>query len=407
MASAKFYIEKRRNITGVLRVEKVPIYLFFSFNGKRFQYYTGERIDAKYWDERKHRVKPGFPGAMEINGLLEQMSEQAYRFYRNKRLQGSIPTIEEFKAEFSGHSIQTPAKTLFNYYEEYIESKKLSASENSIKKYQTNLNHLRDFSRISKFTVEFGSITDAFLDKYLQFFINNLKHNNNTISRNIRILKSFLNWASKRGYNQNLNYRNFSFGGFSGEIIYLTMEELMRMYNLPIQNERLARVRDIFCFGCFTGLRYSDVKNLKKTDVRGEFIRSTSIKTRDLLNVPLNSFSKALLQKYGNFPTEYCFPVMSNQKMNDYLKELGQLASLDEQITLVEFKGPDRIETIYFKYQLLSTHVARKTFVTNAYRQGIPTEVIMKITNHKSHQTVARYLKIEEKQIRDAMLKIF
>lgn len=407
MASAKFYIEKRRNASGEIRTEKVPIYLFFSFNGKRFQYYTGERIDTRYWDDKKHRVKSGFPGAMEINSILEHLSEKAYRFYRNKRLSGVIPSIEEFKAEFNGQVPQTLAKGIFDYYQEYIESKRLSASGNSIKKYQTNLNHLRDFGKWSRYTVEFESINDAFLDKYLQFFISGLKHNNNTISRNVRILKSFLNWATKRGYNNKLDYRNFSFGGFSGEIIYLTMEELMHLYNLEIENEKLARVRDIFCFGCFTGLRYSDVKNLKKPDIRGDTIRSTSIKTRDQLNVPLNAYSKSLLAKYDRIPIDYCFPVMSNQKMNDYLKELGKLAGFNEPISLVEFRGSSRIETTYFKYQLLTTHVARKTFVTNAYQRGLPTEVIMKITNHKSHQTMARYLKIDERQVAEAMRKIF
>lgn len=407
MASAKFYLEKRRTPSGEIRSEKVPIYLFFSFNGRRFQFYTGERIDFKYWDDKKQRIKAAFPGAFEINALLEQLSEKAYRFYRSKRLDGHIPTIEEFKSEFSGKTERKGTKTLFEYYEEYIQSKKLSASENSIKKYRTNLNHLRDFSRHYKFTVEFESINDAFLDKYLQFFIHDLKHNNNTISRNVRILKSFMNWATKRGHNQRLDYRNFSFGGFAGEIIYLSLEELMHLYTLDIQNEKLARVRDIFCFGCFTGLRYSDVKNLKKEDIRGDIIRSTSIKTRDQLNVPLNAYSKALLAKYSHFPMDYCFPVMSNQKMNDYLKELGEVAGLNEEVGMVEFKGPERIETKYFKYQLLTTHVARKTFVTNAYRQGLPTEVIMKITNHKSHQTMARYLKIDEKQVQEAMQKIF
>lgn len=407
MASAKFYTEKRRNTTGVIRTDKVPIYLFFSFNGKRFQHYTGERIDFKYWDEKKQRVKPNFPGAFEINAILEQMSEKAYRFYRERRLAGVTPTIEEFKAEFSGVSTVVQARNIFSYYQEYIDTKKISASWSSIKKYQTNLTHLKEFAQARKYKVEFDSIDDSFLDKYLNFFIYDMEHTNNTISRNIRILKTFLNWATKRGYNSKLDYRNFTFKGFDGEIIYLTMNELMHLSTMEIANEKLAKVRDIFCFGCFTGLRYSDIQNLKKEDVRGEFIRSYSIKTKDQLCIPLNDFSKALIDKYSNYPIEFCFPAPSNQKMNDYLKDLGELAGFNEEINVVQFRGAERVEIKYLKYQLLTTHVARKTFVTNAHQRGIPTETIMKITNHKNHQTVARYLKIEEQQILEAMQKIF
>lgn len=407
MASAKFYLEKRRTTAGEIRTEKVPIYLFFSFNGKRFQHYTGERIDSKYWDDKKQRVKPNYPGAFEVNAILEQLSERAYRFYREKRLASIIPTVEEFKAEFTGTTVQAQSRNIFSYYQEYIDSKKISSSWSSIKKYQTNLTHLKEFAQARKFKVEFDSINDSFFDKYLNFFIYDLEHTNNTISRNIRILKTFLNWATKRGYNSSLAFRNFTYKGFDSEIIYLTMDELMHLSTMDITNEKLAKVRDIFCFGCFTGLRYSDIQNLKKEDVRGDFIRSFSIKTRDQLCVPLNTFSKALLEKYSIYPIENCFPAPSNQKMNDYLKELGQLAGFTEEINLVQFRGSSRIEVKYFKYQLLTTHVARKTFVTNAHQRGIPTETIMKITNHKNHQTVARYLKIEEQQILEAMLKIF
>lgn len=407
MASAKYYIEKRKTASGGIRTEKVPIYLFFSFNGKRFQFYTGERIDSKYWDDKKQRIKPNYPGAFEINAILEHLSEKAYRFYRERRLAGVVPTVEDFKTEFAGTPSQSNPKSLFDFYQEYIESKKIGGNLNSIKKYQTNLTHLKEFAITRHFKVEFDSINDAFFDKYLNFFIYDLEHTNNTISRNIRILKTFLNWATKRGYNTKMDFKNFSFKGFDGEIIYLTMDELKHLSGLAISNEKLSKVRDIFCFGCYTGLRYSDIQNLKKEDIRGDFIRSISIKTRDQLCIPLNEYSKALIQKYAHYPIDFCFPAPSNQKMNDYLKELGQLAGFSEEINLVQFRGAKRIEIKYFKYQLLTTHVARKTFVTNAHQQGVPTETIMKITNHKNHQTVARYLKIEEQQMLEAMRKIF
>lgn len=407
MASAKFYIEKRRNSKGKIKIERVPIYLYFSYNGKRFQYYTGERIDSKFWDQKKCRVKSSYPGSFELNALLDQLSEKAYRFYRERRIAGSIPGLEEFRNEFSSAPKTDQVKTVFNYYQEYLESIRSSIGHNTIKKYTTTYNHLLQFVSSRKMELTFNSFDDHFINSFINFSIGELKHNNNTIAKSIKIIKTFLHWATKRGYNSKLDFHHFTFKGFEGEIIYLSMDELMTLYKTKLDKDHLNKARDIFCFGCFTGLRYSDIKNLKRVDVRGDFIRSISIKTRDQICVPLNQFSKSLLEKYANYPSSLCFPVMSNQKMNEYLKEIGKEAGLNEIINHVSFQGTKRIENKYYKYQLLTTHVARKTFVSNAHQKGIPIETIMKITNHKNHKTVARYMKIEEQQVFDAMQKIF
>ena len=133
----------------------------------------------------------------------------------------------------------------------------------------------------------------------------------------------------------------------------------------------------LFC--CFTGLRYSDVHNLKKSDIRDGYIEITTVKTAERLIIELNNHSKAILDKYKDveFEGHKALPVISNQKMNDYLKELGELAEINEPVSETYYKGSRRIDTITPKYALLGTHAGRRTFICNALALGIPAQVVM------------------------------
>ena len=345
MATIKYYLEKRRTKDSKVNQMDLPIYLIFTFDGKRFQYKTEERVDQKHWDSSKQRVKSGVSSSFEINMLLDKYQEELLSIYRRAKLSGLSPTVQYIKSEFIYGYHSTP-KSFVEHYQEFLNDKKVKLSEASIKKYTTLKNHLTDFQQKKKYVLEYGSINDEFFAAFLSYYLDVLNLNNNTINRNIKTLKSFLNWASVRGYNRFFNYKRFSFKGFDSEIIYLTTSELQTLYSKEIENMKLERVRDIFCFGCFTGLRYSDIKNLKWQNIREDYIRSFSIKTKDQLSVPLNNFSKEILSKYRGYDTEYCFPVYSNQKMNEYLKELGEYCEIDTPINYVQYKGSERVEEI-------------------------------------------------------------
>ncbi len=163
----------------------------------------------------------------------------------------------------------------------------------------------------------------------------------------------------------------------------------------------------MFCFGCFTGLRYSDIYALNKSQISNDSIKIRIQKTRDNLIIPLNDYSRSILSKYKDWPGEKALPVYSNQKMNEHLKELGKLAGFDTPVTRYRYRGATRVEETMPKYKVMTTHMARKTFITNAFRKNIPAEVIMKLSNHKSHKVLERYNKVSEEQKRDAMKKAF
>jgi integrase len=187
----------------------------------------------------------------------------------------------------------------------------------------------------------------------------------------------------------------------SKEVIYLEWEELLELYSFKFSENKpsLPAVRDVFCFCCFTGLRYSDVAKLKKSDIKKNHITVVTQKTIDSLIIELNDYSRAILAKYENvgLPNDKALPVISNVKMNEHLKEMGKITGLNSSQRIIYFKGSQRYEEVLPKYALLTTHCGRRTFVVNGLRLGIPAEVIMKWTGHSDYKAMKPYVKIVDK----------
>ena len=189
----------------------------------------------------------------------------------------------------------------------------------------------------------------------------------------------------------------------------MTWEELTRLreFEIPPAKQSLDRVRDVFLFQCFTRLRYSDVYNLRRSDIKEDHIEVTTIKTSDSLVIELNKHSKAILEKYQDVVFEYdkALPVITNQKMNEYLKELAELAGINGPIRQTYYKGNERINEVTPKYALLGTHAGRRTFICNALALGIPPQVVMKWTGHSDYKAMKPSIDIADDIKANAMSK--
>ena len=217
-----------------------------------------------------------------------------------------------------------------------------------------------------------------------------------------------MRWADKKGYIENKEYIDFEprlKTVKDKEVVYLTWEELMRVYNLsfPGNKKYLERVRDVFCFQCFTSLRYSDVAKLKREDIVDDVMKVVTEKTGDTIRIELNKYSRAILEKYTD--DEKPLPVPSNQKMNEWVKEVCFLAGIDTPITSVYYKGADRIEEVHPKYELIGTHTGRRTFICNALTMGIPASTVMEWTGHSDYKAMKPYIKIADQEKAKAMKK--
>lgn len=369
------------------------------------KYSTGETINPKYWNDKKQRAKKSLTGSLELNGLLKRIDEEANKIYREAKTFGKNLTNEYFKEclEKELHLSGKASLNFFDYFKEFIEVQRSFKVAKTILKYEGLQKHLLNFQSKKRITVSFENIDTRFYEVFTTYSINDLHHVNNTITKHIKTLKTFLRWATERGYNKNVTFLKFKATERDADIIYLTQDELFMLYKLDLSdNPDLDKVRDTFCFGCFTGLRYSDIMRVNKDNVKQGEINFVSEKTTEKINIPLNSYSEAILKKH-----KYALPVLPNQKTNDLLKELGEFAGIKEPVMITRFRGAEEVQMIKPKYKFIGTHTARRTFVTLSLEKGMRAETVMGITGHKQYATFKKYIKITNKVKRVEMKQIW
>lgn len=389
------------------------------WNGNTVAFNVGYRVAIDKWSLETQRCKNGTShgkakiSASDINKAIQTMEDAVAAVFYDFESTNRIPTAEQLRSAYNVAIGKEKSPDEQNSIS-FVANKFIlrSGSENAwtkgtITKVTTVTGHLVEILG----DIPINDITEASLAKVMTALIKE-DHRNTTVTKDLKIVKWFLRWAKRNRYYSGDAHETFApkLKGISGklkEIIFLTWTELLDLYKLEIANQSLANVRDVFCFCCFTGLRYSDVAKLKKVDVHDNTITIVTTKTDEVLKIDLNKYSKALLEKYRGIPLPggLALPVISNQKMNDYLKDLGKLAGLNEQIRLVYFKGNSRREEVYAKHELLTTHCGRRTFVVNALALGVPAEVIMKWTGHSDFDSMKPYMEIVDKLKANEMMK--
>lgn len=418
-----FTLESRKK-DGVLITENVPIRMRVNFASKRIEFTTGYRIDATKWDADKQRVKNGCSNklkqsASEINASLLEYYTEIQAIFKKFEVEEAMPTPEQIKEAFNAlhkpasEEPKTKEKVLpcdfFQVFDDFVEDcgRQNDWTDSTYEKFAAVKNHLTNFRE--GLTFEF--FDERGLNDYISYLRDVKEMRNTTIGKQLSFLKWFLRWAFKKGVHQNNAYDSYKpkLKSTQKKIIFLTWDELNRFreFKIPSNKQALERVRDVFLFQCFTGLRYSDVFNLRRSDIKGDHIEVTTVKTSDSLIIELNNHSKAILDKYKDvaFEDDKVLPVITNQKMNDYLKELAELAGIDEPIRQTYYKGNERIDDVTPKYALLGTHAGRRTFICNALALGIPPQVVMKWTGHSDYKAMKPYIDIADDIKANAMSK--
>jgi len=368
---------------------------------------TGERVDTAYWDKKTHRASirmaknPGLKSQLNIlNQFLNAYEHKIQSISLGMKTENPLIEFTEIANEIKREFGKT-SNTLYDIFEDFIKAKRTLVGKQTIYKYNQLKNVLQAFEKKHGQKLSFNSFNKLFYDKFLAFLIDDRKMINATAYKTISFLKTFLGWAYERKLTTNTDFKYFKGKSYENEVVYLTEEELMNLYNLKIKEDRLSKVRDTFLFQCFTGQRYSDILALKKEDIKNGTWHIRQQKTKSIIQIPLNNYALSILSKYP----DYRLPVISNQKINKYLKELCILAEIDEPVTLVKFRGNKRIEENKKKYEVIGTHTARRTFITLSLRKGMQPEVIMKITGHKSYRMFQKYLKIADDHTRKEMFE--
>ncbi|MEI6764883.1 MAG: site-specific integrase [Bacteroidota bacterium] len=397
--------------------KETPINLVIRWNNKRLVFPTNERINPKFWNLKTQSVKekaqiPEFP---EFNTRLDRIKSRAKDLFRrfqndNDQRQPSFDELREIL--YTGFSDKnTPQKiNLFQFFDQFINESKNKVNEKTgkmfssatIQTYQNAKTVLQAYQTAKRIKINFNSIDLDFYIDFTEYLTKEKRYSTNTIGKHIKILKTVLNEATERGINESIAFKSKRFRVITEktESVYLSERELQELYNLDLSDDtKLERVRDLFIVGCWTGLRFSDFSKIQPENIiknkDGEFLEIETQKTREPVVIPIHWTVKEILNKY-NGTTQNSLPrALSNQKMNAYLKKIGETKEIMQELTThTKTKGGMNVSKMVKKYELITTHTARRSFSTNAYLDGVPIITIMKITGHKTEKAFMRYIKI-------------
>jgi integrase len=391
---------------------ETSIFAKINFEGFKLKYYTTEAIIPKYWNKETQRVKKSLREHPEFNERLNRITsdiQTIYRKYLNDN-DNKIPTPEKLKSILDKElkKIENPEDKLlsfFPFFENLINQSSNGGrvqpttgkpySKATIQVYKNTYRRLREFQATRKRIIDFNTIDIDFYTDFTEYLSKRLNLATNTIGKDIKTIKTILNEATERGINTNLQFKSRKFSSTSEQTdsIYLSETELNEIEDLDLSsNQRLNNVRDLFLVGCYTGLRFSDFSILKPEQMKNGFIEiKEQTKTGNPVVIPIHPVVSRITQKHnGELPR-----AITNQKFNDYLKEIGiMVQSLHTPFETTITKGGFKLFKRLNKYELLTTHTARRSFATNEYLNGTPTITIMAITGHRTEKAFMRYIKL-------------
>lgn len=384
--------------------------------------------EAKKIDVPKGASLPLKPDIDDWNKVLSDAKSLIrnieQKFELDEKEYTSQDIIDEFKERTNVKKLavkEQPTKLIFDFIDRYVRENEPSRAKGSLSVYKALKKHLQEYEVYSKKKIRFSDINYLFFQSFQNFLIKQGNMNNITIAKQLSTLKTFVNYAKKHNIKVDESIKEFKIKMQKLEVIALTENEFSTLYNLDLTGDDrfeyiddegvkhyisyavLSNVRDVFCFSCASGLRYSDLAQLKREHIKATEIRLTVKKTKEIHVLPINGFMAAILDR--NKGQARPLPVLSNQKYNDYVKLLCELAGIDEPVEIIRFKGAEKITTVYPKYELISSHTGRKTFCTLSLERGIPAELVMKLSGHQDYRSFQRYVRVTERRKKDVMLE--
>lgn len=375
------------------------IYIYvFSGQKKPFKYSISEIVPVKYWnrDTQKARELMEFQRAKAINKKIDRCRKFVESYYEEKSTIDADELREKLDV-FLGKKKEVKEDTRFTtYFKLYLDT---NATKPNINAYTTTYSAICELMPDS---VEIGQVDYAYLEKFQKLFqakkIKRYKNKEgqlpslNYSSLQIKNIKAVLHDFQKKGVPISDTIDDYTKSEEEADSIYLTMQEIEKLHKLELP-KRLEKARDLFLVGCCTAMRISDYKSLSKDNIRDGMIYKATKKTGERVVVPIHPIAKEILERY-----DYKLPILSEAKLNKYIKEVGKLADMNEPIIITKTEGGKKISRTFKKYELITTHTARRSGATNMYLNGIPSISIMMITGHTTEKAFLNYIKVTKEQ---------
>ncbi|TDE04269.1 site-specific integrase [Flavobacterium sandaracinum] len=374
----------------------VPIYTRITINGKRIELSTNRFVEISKWSTEAGKMKGGSNEARSINSHLDMLKIKIIDVQMELLHKNSIITTETLKSRLLG--TQERPRTLIPIFQDHNNKiKELVGKEyapGTLERYRTSLKHTVEFLQWKyKVTdIEIAKIDHAFITEY-EFYLRSVRNcANNTAVKYLKNFNKIIKICLANHWIDRNPFANYKSKVKEVERVYLSQEEIQNIIDKDFKTERLTLVRDIFLFSCFTGLAYIDVKNLTKSHISigidGEkWIFTHRQKTESASKIPILPLTQMIIDKYEDHPEcinqNKLLPILSNQKMNAYLKEIAGVCEIEKELTF---------------------HIARHTFATTVtLTNGVPIESVSKMLGHKNLRTTQHYAKVLDKKVSEDM----
>lgn len=447
MERVNFYLRKRGKAESARKGNVAyPVYSILmrvSFYGKRMELSTGLHACEIQWNRESQRIKLDVDGMMPmsyVNAGLEHLvvvvqhadsaSQCKGQMLTDKKIANAVASLRARLARTVGYNegksranatkhADACAKTkrrkyFIGAYQDFMrrEGDSKGWSKSTREKYNSMWNHITKMERMkgNGFCLSFDFFRERGLTEYFHFLGESEGLKNSIVKKQLEFLRRFIRWAFKHKYHTIDDFKHFSpvIRIAQNEPICLTEKELHRLqhFRVPIEKPSLFRVKDIFLFACYTGLRYSDILNLRYANVTDGHIAVTPRKTDNCIRIPLNNSCREILKKYMGPDCkgdDTIFPCPALQKMNSHLKTLCRLAGITTEITIVSYHGENRIQETVSKCDKMSTHAGRRTFISLAIANRVPPQVVMKMTGKRTIKSLQVYIHISDEPQEKAM----
>ncbi|SRX74772.1 site-specific integrase [Aequorivita antarctica] len=390
--SVLFYLKSRKTDKGL----KVPIYLRFTVNGKRSGLSISRKIDPQKWDARANKARGTSQESKELNIYLDKIRSRVNKIHEKLIEENEPYTAQDLKNLYAGK--KEKPKMLVEVFDAHNKQmEKLIDIEfalGTFKRYFTTRNHIYEYVKeaYGREDIPVQDVNLKFIRGFEYFLKEKKGCNHNSSLKYVNNFKKIIRMAVGNEWITKDPFYNYKIKFKTVEREFLSKEELKTLTEREIKWERLAVVRDMFVFCCYTGLAYVDIQKLTPDnivrDIDGNlFIQAKRTKTKTKLVIPLLSPALSILNKYEDHPKvlngDCVLPVLSNQKSNAYLKEIALLCGIHKNLT---------------------THLARHTFATTVtLTNGVPLETVGKMLGHKNLRTTQHYAKIIDRKVNEDM----
>ena len=375
---------------------------------EKLMYATPLKVEPIFWNEKDGRVKSSKYCAYrdEVNGALNAIEVLVKSFIAKAATSDNeIVSKESLKNLLDIHFGKKKAKggDFHSFFEDFIKQCDFRLSPRKAgqaidyktkREYVRTYYYIQEYEKNRKIRLEFCDIDKLFFNDFVTY-LQELNLSTNTIWHKTVSIKAVMKAANEQELTDNTKYTTFKNISEESQAVALSEWELDLLAKFDFsQSPRLERTRDLFLIGCWTGLRFSDFTRIKRENIKDNMLTIQQQKTNEFVTIPLHPVFISIWEKYnGVLPAN-----ISNRQFNDNLKDVCKEAGINERVMKSITKGGKKQTTVYEKWQLVSSHTARRTFATNLYKSGFPSISIMQITGHKTESSFLKYIKVTKEE---------